>query len=168
MKSRAPAIQNRGSKIQNRTGTDFTFVTSPLPLFAGWRGSSAEMQRESGRPRRCESQTPSAPLRDDGPRTSAAGSDARRRDEGDAGAHRRGAPTPQTAPRRRNRLRWLVFCSRSSEKFSLRKDFLASRVAKGQTRRPHPFFSSLLKSWCNRHPAVFGASSARGGRPQTV
>src|SRR6266487_3212749 len=35
-----------------------------------------------------------------------------RRDEGDAGAHRRGAPTPQTAPRRRNRLRWLAFCSR--------------------------------------------------------
>src|SRR6266542_2041087 len=49
-------------------------------------------------------------------------------------------------PRRRNRLRWLVFCSRrfSSEKVSLRKDFLASRVAKGQPRRPHPFFSSLL------------------------
>ena len=42
---------------------------------------------------------------------SAAGLDARRRDVGDAGAHRRGAPTPQTAPRRRNRLRWLAFCS---------------------------------------------------------
>src|SRR6476620_5270044 len=25
--------------------------------------------------------------------------------------HRRGAATPQTAPRRRNRLRWLAFCS---------------------------------------------------------
>ena len=41
---------------------------------------------------------------------SAAGSDATRRDEGDAGAHRGGAATPQTAPRRRNRLRWLAFC----------------------------------------------------------
>ena len=77
---------------------------------------------------------------------SAAGSDARSRDEGDAGAHRRGAATPQTAPRRRNRLRWLAFCSRrfSREKSSLREVFLASRVAKGQTRHPHPFFSSLL------------------------
>jgi hypothetical protein len=77
---------------------------------------------------------------------SAAGLDARSRDEGDAGAHRRGAATPQTAPRRRNRLRWLAFCSRrfSREKSSLREVFLASRVAKGQTRHPHPFFSSLL------------------------
>ncbi len=77
---------------------------------------------------------------------SAARPDARSRDEGDAGAHRRGAATPQTAPRRRNRLRCLAFCSRrfSREKSSLREVFLASRVAKGQTRHPYPFFSSLL------------------------
>src|SRR6266516_6133463 len=77
---------------------------------------------------------------------SAAGSDAGRRDEGDAGAHRGGAATPQTAPRRRNRLRWLASCSRrlSSEKPPPRRESPASRVAKGQTRRPHPFFSSLL------------------------
>src|SRR6266545_7637496 len=36
---------------------------------------------------------------------SAVGSDARRRDEGDAGAHRGGAATAQTAPCCRNRLR---------------------------------------------------------------
>src|SRR6266545_2323753 len=55
---------------------------------------------------------------------SAAGPDARSRDEGDAGAHRGGAATPQTAPRRRNRLRWLAFCSRrlSSKKLLLRED----------------------------------------------
>ena len=33
---------------------------------------------------------------------SAAGADARRRDAGDVAAHRRGAPTPQMPPRRRN------------------------------------------------------------------
>ncbi len=43
---------------------------------------------------------------------SAAGPDARRRDEGDAAVHRGGAATPQTALRRRNRLRWLAFCPR--------------------------------------------------------
>jgi len=43
---------------------------------------------------------------------SAAGLDARSRDEGDARAHRWGAATPQTALRRRNRLRWLAFCAR--------------------------------------------------------
>src|SRR6266542_4822051 len=58
---------------------------------------------------------------------SAAGLDARSRDEGDAGAHRREAATPQTVPRRRNRLRWL-----------------ASSTT-GQPRRPRPFFSRLLK-----------------------
>jgi hypothetical protein len=42
---------------------------------------------------------------------SAAGSDARSRDEGDAKVHRGGAATPQTTLRRRNRLRWLAFCS---------------------------------------------------------
>jgi ribosome small subunit-dependent GTPase A len=50
-------------------------------------------------------------------------------------------------PRRRNRLRWLAFCSRCLHKDSrlFRRDSLASRIAKGQTRRPHPFFSSLLE-----------------------
>src|SRR6266545_1738386 len=83
---------------------------------------------------------------------SAAGSDARSRDEGDAGAHRGGAATPQTAPRRRNRLRWLAFCSRrlASKKSPLQEDSLASRVAKGQPRHPHPFSSSLLVLRC-RH-----------------
>src|SRR5258706_7815702 len=43
---------------------------------------------------------------------SAAGSDARSCDEGEASAHGRGAATPKRPPRRRNRLRWLAFCRR--------------------------------------------------------
>src|SRR5438552_16887536 len=33
----------------------------------------------------------------------------------------------------------------AAKRFLLKKTSLASRVAKGQTRRPHPFFSSLLE-----------------------
>src|SRR5439155_4453915 len=57
-----------------------------------------------------------------------------------------GAATPQTAPRRRNPLRWLAFCSRhlKSKDIPHQVSLLSPRLAKGQTRRPHPFFSTLL------------------------
>src|SRR6476620_8800822 len=51
--------------------------------------------------------------------------------------HRRGAATPQTAPRRRNRLRWLAFCSpllQGGQALPARL-FIVRQVAKGQTRR---------------------------------
>jgi hypothetical protein len=53
---------------------------------------------------------------------------------------------PQTAPRRRNRLRWLAFCRRSLHNGNvlLQMKSLLIAFAKGQTRRPHPLFSSLL------------------------
>jgi hypothetical protein len=77
---------------------------------------------------------------------SAAGPDARRRDEGDAGVHRRGAPTPQTAPRRRNPLGWPAFCSQRLKKKlnELWTKCWSPRHAKSRTRRPHPFFHGLL------------------------
>src|SRR6266508_1067125 len=77
---------------------------------------------------------------------SAAGSDARSRDEGDAGAHRGGAATPQTAPRRRNPLGRTASCSRRRKEKSSRRrrPSLSPRYAKGRTRRPHPFFHGLL------------------------
>jgi hypothetical protein len=77
---------------------------------------------------------------------SAAGPDARHRDEGDASAHRGGTVTQQTASRRRNRLRWLAFCRRGLENnyFSHHSHSPASPTAKGQTRRPRPFLSNLL------------------------
>src|SRR3982074_2981156 len=60
-------------------------------------------------------------------------------------SHRRGAATPQTAPRRRN-LRWTASCTHqlSSTEFSTDESLLGQWTAKGRTRRPHPFFSSLL------------------------
>src|ERR1700716_4570835 len=65
-------------------------------------------------------------------------------------SHRRGAATPQTAPRRRN-LWWTAFCTRpfSSTEFSTDERLLGQWIAKGRTRRPHPFFSSLLVSFAH-------------------
>src|SRR6266545_2739813 len=77
---------------------------------------------------------------------SAAGSDARSRDEGDAGAHRGGAATPQTAPRRRNPLGRTAFCPRRRKEEDSRKErpSWSPRFAKGRTLRSHPFFHGLL------------------------
>ena len=77
---------------------------------------------------------------------SAGGPDAKSRDEGDAGAHRRGATPPQTTRRRRNRLRWLAFCSRrfSREKPSLREVFLRRELQKPDTT-PASIFQQPVK-----------------------
>ncbi len=91
---------------------------------------------------------------------SAAESDARRRDEGDAGAHRGGAATPQTAPRRRNRLRWLAFCSRcrSSEEHLGRRE--VSRVA--SCKRPDTTSASIFQLPARGRACSAGAISVVG------
>src|SRR5215469_10584164 len=81
---------------------------------------------------------------------SAVGSDPRHRDEGDAGAHRRGAVTPETAPRRRNRLRRQGFCPQRTKLWSttrsgIKSILLAAVNCKSPDATPAPiFFSSLL------------------------
>jgi hypothetical protein len=40
----------------------------------------------------------------------------------------------------------LLLATLFKRRVSLREFFLASRLAKGQTRHPHPFFSSLLQT----------------------
>ena len=69
---------------------------------------------------------------------SAAGADARRRDAGDVGVHRRGAPTPQMPPRRRN----------PKGAWGLRGDLRVARRQRCTTTSPPP---RALSSPCKPH-----------------